>query len=147
MAETPSQLTYLSLNKLPTAAVIKLMLCTGGRALMREKIITSGWDRGELLLTPVSRLNQAGTITGTYWLLFGEPRKMSISARDLWPECENMNLNLVLSLGDLTKYMFPDLSTTSSWITSDAMMNDIQYVQGNLKRDITPEQAKDQGTR
>ena len=146
MTDQTARLAYISQDKLPTAALIQSMLCMGGKALMREKIVTSGWDQEKLLLTLVSRLDQAGTITGTYWLLFGEPKKMSISARDLWPECTNVNLNLVLTLGDITKYTFPDMSTTSAWITSDAMLDDLQYVQGNLKRDITPEQANEQGT-
>ena len=70
MAETASRLTYNGLNKQPTAAVIKSMLCTGGRTMMREKIVASGWDKEELFLTPVSRLDQAGTVTGTYWYFF-----------------------------------------------------------------------------
>ena len=97
MADPATRLAYISYDELPTVALIQSMLCTGGKALMREKIVALGWDQEELLLTPVLRLDQAGTITGTYWLLFGETKKMSISARDLWPECTNVNLNLVLT--------------------------------------------------
>ena len=146
MSETASRLAYIGQDELPSAAVIKSMLCTGGKTMMRDKMSASGWDKEELLLTPVSRLDQAGVITGTYWLLLGEPMKLSISARDLWPNCENLNLNLVLTLGDLSSYTFPDMSTTSSWVTSESLADNIQYVQGNLKRDITPGQAAEQGT-
>ena len=38
------------------------------------------------------------------------------------------------------------MSTTSAWITSNAMLDDLQYVQLNLRRDITPKQANKQGT-
>ena len=105
-----------------------------------------GWDKEELALPPVSRLDQAGTISGTYWLLLGEPKKLFITARDIWPNCQNVQLNLVLSLEDLSTYTFGDLSTTSSWVTSDAMMDKIQYMSGPSRRDISPQQANEQGT-
>jgi hypothetical protein len=53
MSETVSRLAYIGQDELPSAAVIKSMLCTGGKTMMRDKMSTSGWDKEELLLTPV----------------------------------------------------------------------------------------------
>ena len=83
MTNNAARLAYIKLNEKPTATIIKSMMCTGGRAEMREKVITGGWDREELTLTPVSRLDKDGTISGTYWLLLGEPKRLSITARDI----------------------------------------------------------------
>ena len=80
-------------------------------------------------------------ITGTYWLLQGEPRLLCISTRDLWPTCTDTNLSIMLDLGDLSHYKFEDLSTTSTWISSDTVMPKIKFVTESVRREITPQQA------
>ena len=46
----------------------------------------------------------------------------------------------------MSQYKFGDLSSTSTWITSDTVMNRIQFVTGSVKRKITPQQAGNFGT-
>ena len=108
---------------------------------MRQMLITGGWDKEALIATPVSHLDRNSLITGTYWLLQGEPRLLCILARDLWPACTDTELSIVLDLGDLSQFEFGDLSTTSTWITSDTVMAKIKFVTGSVRRQITPQQA------
>ena len=48
------------------------------------------------------------------------------------------NLIIVLELGDLSQYEFGDLSTTSTWISSDTVMPKIRFVTGSVTHKITP---------
>ena len=47
----------------------------------------------------------------------------------------------MLDLGDLLHYKFGDLSTTSTWISSDTVMPKIKFVTESVRREITPQQA------
>ena len=98
MSPNETRLAYIGLNEKPTPAVIESMCLTGGRGAMRQMLITGGWDKEALIATPVSRLDRNSAITGTYWLLQGEPRLLCISARDLWRACTDTELSVVLTL-------------------------------------------------
>ena len=80
MAPNKTRLTYIGLNEKPTPVVIKSMCITGGRGAMRQMLIAGGWDKEELIATPVSRLDRNSVITGTYWLLQGESKLLCITA-------------------------------------------------------------------
>ena len=117
------------------------MCLTGGIGAKREMLATGGWDKVALIATPVSPLDKKSTIIGTYWLLQGAPRMLCISGRDLWPTCTDTTMSVILDLGDLSQYKFVDLSSTSTWVTSDTVMNRIKSVTRTVKREITPQQA------
>ena len=117
------------------------MTLVGGRGAMRQMMETGGWDTERLIATPVHRLDRNAVITGTYWLLQGAPKLLCISARDMWPACTDTKLSLVIDLGDLSHYEFGDMSTTSTWVSSQAIMGKIKFVTGNVRREITPQQA------
>ena len=108
---------------------------------MRQMMEAGGWDTEKLIATPVHRLDRNSMITGTYWLLQGSPKLLCISARDMWPECTDTKLSVVIDLGDLSHFEFGDMSTTSTWVTSQAISGKIKYVTGNVRREITPQQA------
>ena len=98
---------------------------------MRPMLVAGGWDKEALIATPVHRLDRNSVITGTYWLLQGAPKLLCISARDLWPACTDTNLSVVIKLGDLSHYEFGDMSTTSTWVSSETIIK-IKYPYGTL---------------
>ena len=113
------------------------MCLTGGIGAKREMLKVGGWDQLALIATPVSRLDKNSVITGTYWLLQGSPRMLCISGRDLWPTCTDTTMSVIIEFGDL--------SSTSTWITSDTVMNKIRFVTRTVKRELTPQQAGEAG--
>ena len=141
MAPNEARLAYIESSEKPTNAEIQSMCLTGGRGAMRQMLVVGGWDKEALIATPVSRLDRNSVITGTYWLLQGVPKLLCVSARDLWPMCTDTNLSVVIELGDLSHYEFGDLSTTSTWISSETVMPKIKFVTGSVRREITPQQA------
>ena len=128
MTPNEARLAYIENSEKPTNAAIESMCLTGGRGAMRQMLVVGGWDKEALIATPVSCLDRNSVITGTYWLLQGQLRLLCISAGDLWPTCTDTNLSVVLDLGDLSHYEFRDLSTTSTWISSDTVMSKIKFV-------------------
>ena len=75
----------------------------------------------------------------------GEPKQLSISFRDLWPNCYDTEMNLILDLGELANYHCGDMSTILTWISSESIMNSLKFVTGTLKRDVTPQEAEEHG--
>ena len=141
MAPNDARAAYISGRGKPTDAEIHSMTLVGGRGAMRNMMEAGGWDKEKLIATPVHRLDKNAMITGTYWLLQGTPKMVCISARDIWPECTDTKLSVVIDLGDLSHFEFGDMSTTSTWVTSQAISEKIKYVAGNVRREITPQQA------
>ena len=142
MAPNDARENYISGREKPTEAEIRSMSLVGGRAAMRTMMEAGGdWNKQDLIATPVHRLDKYANITGTYWMLQGSPKIVCISARDIWPECTDTKMSVVIELGCLSTYEFGDMSTTSTWVTSQSIGEKIKYVTGNVKREITPQQA------
>ena len=146
MAPNDARENYISGREKPTEAEIRSMTLVGGRAAMRTMMEAGGdWNKQDLIATPVHRLDKYANITGTYWMLQGSPKIVCISARDIWPECTDTKMSVVIELGCLSTYEFGDMSTTSTWVTSQSIDEKIKYVTGNVKRQITPQQAGEFG--
>ena len=146
MAPNDARENYISGREKPTEAEIRSMTLVGGRAAMRTMMEAGGdWNKQDLIATPVHRLDKYANITGTYWMLQGSPKIVCISARDIWPECTDTKMSVVIELGCLSTYEFGDMSTTSTWVTSQSIGEKIKYVTGNVKRQITPQQAGEFG--
>ena len=146
MAPNKARQIYIDGREKPTSGELQAMCLTGGTGAKREMLITGGWDQLARIATPVSQLDKSAVISGTYWLLQGSPRMLCISGRDLWPTCTDVQMSVILNLGDLSQYEFGDLSSTTTWDTSSSVMNKIKFLTGAVKREITPQQAGEAGT-
>ena len=145
MAQNDARTAYIGGREKPTEAEVRSMTLTGGTGAMRALLEAGGWDKERVIATPVHRLDKNALISGTYWLLQGTPKMVCISARDIWPDSTDTKMSVVIDLGDLSHYQFGDMSTTSTWMTSQSISAKIKYVTGNVRREITPEQAQTYG--
>ena len=57
---------------------------------------------------------------------------MSIAAKDLWPAIGH-DIRVLIDLNNLSIFEFRDMSTNSTWISSDTMMNNVNFVIGNTR--------------